>query len=58
MGKKVHFLITPLYQAIFSAFIAPLIMIVFLRYRTSHTTLYGWYEVGMIIAISVSMFLC
>jgi drug/metabolite transporter (DMT)-like permease len=42
MGKKVHFLITPLYQAIFSAFIAPLLMIIFLRYRTAHTTLYGW----------------
>jgi drug/metabolite transporter (DMT)-like permease len=56
MGKKVHFLITPLYQAVFSAFIAPLLMIVFLRYRTAHTTLYGWYEIVMIIIISVFMF--
>ena len=57
MGKKVFFLVTPLYQAIFSAFIAPLLMIVFLRYRTAHTTLYGLYEIGMIITISVFMFL-
>lgn len=57
MGKKVNFLTITLYQAIFSAFIAPLLMIVFLRYRTAHTTHYGWYEVGMIILISFTMFL-
>lgn len=57
LGKKVHFLVPPFYQAIFSAFIAPLMMIVFLRYRTAHTTHYGWYEAGMILAISVFMFI-
>ncbi len=57
MGKKVHFLVPPFYQAIFSAFIAPLLMIVFLRYRTAHTTHYGWYEIVMIIGISISLFI-
>jgi len=57
MGKKVHFLVPPFYQAIFSAFIAPLLMIVFLRYRTAHTTHYGLYEVLMILGISVSLFI-
>lgn len=57
LGKKVHFLVPPFYQAIFSAFIAPLLMIVFLRYRTAHTTHYGVYEILMIIAISVCMFI-
>jgi len=33
LGKKVHFLVPPFYQAIFSAFIAPLIMFIMLRYR-------------------------
>lgn len=32
-------------------------MILFLRYRTAHTTHYGWYEVGMIILISICMFM-
>jgi drug/metabolite transporter (DMT)-like permease len=57
LGKKVHFLVPPFYQAIFSAFISPLLMILFLRYRTAHTTYYGWFEIGMIILISVCMFL-
>ena len=57
LGKKVHFLVPPFYQAIFSAFIAPLLMIVFLHYRTAHTTHYGLYEVAMIFVISVCMFI-
>lgn len=57
LGKKVHFLVPPFYQAIFSAFIAPILMIVFLRYRTAHTTHYGWYEIIMIVLISVCMFI-
>jgi drug/metabolite transporter (DMT)-like permease len=52
LGKKVHFLVPPFYQAIFSAFIAPALMIIFLRYRTAHTTHYGIYEVGTILLIS------
>jgi drug/metabolite transporter (DMT)-like permease len=56
LGKKVHFLIPPLYQSIFTAFISPLLMILFLRYRTAHTTYYGWFEVVMILVISVCMF--
>jgi drug/metabolite transporter (DMT)-like permease len=32
-------------------------MILFLRYRTAHTTNYGWYEVVMIILISICMFI-
>ena len=56
LGKKVHFLIVPLYQSIFSAFIAPLLMILFLRYRTAHTTHYGIYEVSMVVLISICMF--
>jgi len=56
LGKKVHFLVPPFYQAIFSAFIAPLLMILFLRYRTAHTTNYGWYEVLMILLISLCNF--
>jgi S-adenosylmethionine uptake transporter len=56
LGKKVHFLVPPFYQAIFSAFISPLLMILFLRYRTAHTTHYGWYEVLMIILISICIF--
>ena len=56
LGKKVHFLIVPLYQSIFSAFIAPLLMIFFLRYRTAHTTHYGIYEVSMVVLISICMF--
>jgi drug/metabolite transporter (DMT)-like permease len=57
LGKKVHFLVPPFYQAIFSAFISPLLMILFLRYRTAHTTHYGWYEVSMIILISICIFI-
>jgi drug/metabolite transporter (DMT)-like permease len=56
LGKKVHFLIPPFYQAIFSAFISPLLMILFLRYRTAHTTNYGWFECVMIVLISVCLF--
>lgn len=33
LGKKVHFLVPPFYQAIFSAFVAPFIMFLILRYR-------------------------
>lgn len=57
LGKKVHFLVVPFYQAIFSAFIAPVLMIFQIRYRASATTVYGWYEVLMIILISICMFL-
>lgn len=57
LNKKVSYLIVPFYQSIFSAFIAPLLMILFLRYRTAHTTHYGWYEFFMIILISLCMFL-
>ena len=57
MGKKVHFLIPPFYQAIFSAFVAPLIMFITLRYRQNETTKYGWYEFWMILILSVSLFL-
>jgi drug/metabolite transporter (DMT)-like permease len=38
LGKKVHFLVPPFYQAIFSAFISPLIMFIMLRYRGAATT--------------------
>ena len=57
LGKKVHFLVPPFYQAIFSAFIAPLIMFIMLRYRSEMTTRYGWYELVMIIVISLSTFM-
>lgn len=56
LGKKVHFLVPPFYQAIFSALMAPALMIIFLRYRTAHTTHYGLYEVAMIIFISILQF--
>ena len=56
LGKKVHFLIPPFYQAIFSAFISPLLMILFLRYRTAHTTNYGLFECLMIVLISICLF--
>lgn len=56
LRKRVHFLVVPFYQAIFSAFIAPLLMIVFLRYRTAHTTHYGWFESGIIIVIAFLQF--
>jgi hypothetical protein len=57
LGKKVHFLIPQFYQAIFSAFVAPLIMFIMLRYRQNTTTKYDWYEFWMILLISLCMFL-
>lgn len=57
LGKKVHFLIPPLYQSLFSAFIAPLIMFIMLRYRQSLTTSYNWYETWMLALISLCFFL-
>jgi drug/metabolite transporter (DMT)-like permease len=56
LGKRVHFLVPPFYQAIVSAFIAPLLMFIMLRYRTTETTTYGIYELGMVVLISLSMF--
>lgn len=56
LRKRVHFLVVPFYQAIFSAFIAPLLMIIFLRYRTAHTTHYGWLEAFLILIISILQF--
>lgn len=56
MGKKVHFLVPPFYQAIFSAFVAPLIMFIMLRYRQNETSHYGWYEVWMLVLISLLLF--
>jgi len=57
LGKKVHFLIPPFYQSIFSAFVAPLLMFIMLRYRQSLTTSYGWYEFWMLGLISLCLFL-
>ena len=57
LGKKVHFLVPPFYQAIFSAFVAPLIMFIMLRYRQNETTRYGWYEFWMLVLISLSQFI-
>jgi drug/metabolite transporter (DMT)-like permease len=56
LGKRVHFLVPPFYQAIVSAFIAPLLMFIMLRYRQSETTTYGYYELGMVVLLSLSMF--
>lgn len=56
LGKKVHFLVPPFYQAIVSAFIAPLLMFIMLRYRQTDTTTYGYYELGMVVLLSLSMF--
>jgi len=55
MGKKVHFLLPPFYQAVCSAFLAPLFMFFMLYYREA-TTAYGWYEFWMIGALTLCWF--
>jgi len=50
-------LIPPFYQSIFTAFVSPVIMIIFLRYRQGDTSFYGWYETLMIIVISICLFI-
>jgi drug/metabolite transporter (DMT)-like permease len=57
LRKRVYFQIVPFYQSIFSAFIAPLLMMIFLRYRTAHTTHYGWLEISLIVVISVLQYI-
>lgn len=57
LGKKVHFLIPPLYQAITNCFIAPVGMIVMLSFRNDGTTTYGHFEVLMLLALSICGFL-
>ena len=54
LGKKVHFLIPSLYQALTNCLIAPMPMIGMI-YSKSVTTHYGVYEVFMIIALSACM---
>ena len=56
LGKKVHFLVPPFYQSIFTAFVSPVIMIIVLRYRQGDTSFYGWYEALLIILISICLF--
>lgn len=57
LGKRVHFLIPVLYQAVTSAFICPFFMVWMLYFRTSVTTTYGWYEFGMLTLLSIFGFL-
>lgn len=56
LGKRVHFLVPPLYTAVTSALICPFFMVWMLVFRNSGVTHYGWYEFLMITALSVSGF--
>ena len=51
LGKKVHFLIPPLYQALTNCLIAPFPMMPMLCARDI-TTKYGWFEVVMVLVLS------
>jgi drug/metabolite transporter (DMT)-like permease len=52
LGKKVHFLIPPLYQALTNCLIAPFPMMAMLCSKDV-TSKYSWFEALMILALSV-----
>mmetsp|Transcript_35083 Transcript_35083/g.26198 ORF Transcript_35083/g.26198 Transcript_35083/m.26198 type:complete len:81 (+) Transcript_35083:607-849(+) len=55
MGKKVHFLIPPFYQALANCMIAPLPMLLMVANK-DQTTVYGWYEWFMMLLVTITFF--
>lgn len=56
LGKKVHFLIPPFYQALTNCLIAPVPMIGMMLSKEK-TTHYGWFEAVMLTSLALCMFL-
>jgi len=57
LGKKVHFLVPPLYQALTNCIVAPIPMIIMIFTQKFGSTRYGWYEALMLFLISVAGFM-